>query len=171
MRLWVLFEPSVLVDVIYTASAGIVGGGASLLPGGCRSPSSLLAFIDTGVGGLFLTGDDTSVPLCGPYWHSLGVALLLLDDGESPDSRRCLLWCHPTKTMEKCLSPTGWGETWKASHVVSTDMVGLIISWHTWKSWLPPWPSLSPTWHVCWGTSLQPPKCGSLGFLFGPLLI
>ena len=62
MRLWVFFEPR-----FDTASAEIVGGGVSLLPGRCRSPSSLLASIDTGVGGLFLTGDDGSAPLLGPY--------------------------------------------------------------------------------------------------------
>lgn len=53
-----------------------------LLTGGGRVLSSLLAFVDNGVGRLLLTGDDSSASSLVSTDPSVRVALLLLGDGD-----------------------------------------------------------------------------------------
>lgn len=66
-----------------TLLTGLVGGGALLLTGGGRVLSSLLAFVDNGVGRLLLTGDDSSTSSLVSTDPSVGVALPLLGDGDA----------------------------------------------------------------------------------------
>lgn len=172
------------------------GDATSLLPGGAGSPScysidtwKLLCF------SVLLGGDGNSVSSlcwCHPAWegqgclvtahhvafhgHHLEMALLLLDNYESPDSSLGLFWHHlsgkgesdtllpldesrssgslqglPWYSRKRKLIPAQQGKSHSSTlcllwQTQSGGLGNLLTDWHGWKSGLLTWP-----WLAWWG--------------------